>query len=888
VLQDPVHGAAGQPNLGCPQDDHQATILPIFRGHKPVPKGPILRIATALLAIASTLVLPASAAGAECASLLAKITAVGREGAGNREAAQAVQDLVKLGPDVILDVLAAFDGADPVAANWLRAVVETLADRASAAHGSLPAHSLEAFVKDTRHDGAARQLAYELLERIDPETPRRLLPGLLTDPGQELRRAAVAAAIAEAQRLPDQAAIASALQKALAAARDLDQVEQLARKLAELGKPADLAAQLGFVRNWSLVGPFDNRGGQGFALAYPPEQGVDLRAAYSGKQGVRIGWYAIATADSPAKMDVGKLAKVDVNTLVGKHMGAVAYAFTAIESPHDQAVEVRVGTPNALKVFLNGQQILAREEYHYNGRLDTHTGRGLLRAGRNELLVKLCQNEQTDAWAQEWALRLRICDALGGAVPLTVVATGPETTRVSNSASTKTRAHLRGWLAWGLALGAAAIAGFWGRFSRFRPVEGAGRVAQRSGLVLFLLGSGALSAGEWSQFRGAQGCGVSNEAGLPIEWALRRDEHAGKIAESKNVRWVADLPGRGQSSPVTAGGRVYVTACTGYRHSRLHVLCFDIGSGRKLWERQFAATGNTACQDATSMAAPTPVTDGQRVWALFGSGDLVCLDCDGTLEWLRGLVLDYPGVSNTTGMAASLVLWNDVLIVPLENAGESFAAGLDTKTGQNRWKTERNRANNWTTPLVFTSGPHAEVLFQSATEITAYAPATGARLWSYQGHGLATIPSPTSGDGLLLVPGDELIALKPGSAMTAPEVMWSNPRLAPRNATPLVYQERVYTINSAGVLNCADVASGKLRWQQRLKGGFWASPVAAGGKLYCVNQEGTVFVIDPALDEGRLLRTNALNDRIVSTPAIADGVLLLRSDQHLYCLGETK
>jgi outer membrane protein assembly factor BamB len=389
--------------------------------------------------------------------------------------------------------------------------------------------------------------------------------------------------------------------------------------------------------------------------------------------------------------------------------------------------------------------------------------------------------------------------------------------------------------------------------------------------------AGAARAADWTQFRGSGSTGVSEETGLPVTWNA-----------TENVRWKADLPGRGLSSPVIAGGRVYVTACSGYQQTRLHVLCFDAESGKKLWERQFTATGGTGCHPKTSMAAPTPVTDGERVYALFATCDLACLDRDGNLVWYRSLVGDYPTVTNQVGMAASPVLWKDTLLLTLENAGESFALGIDTKTGKNRWKIERPRLINWVTPLVVTDGKRAEVLLHSSSELTAYDPETGARRWTYEGKGLATIPSAAAGNGLIFVPGGELVALKPGSEQAKPEVKWASNKLSPRTASPLFYRDHVYTLNGAGVLNCAEAATGKILWQERLKGPFSASLVAGDGKIYATNEEGTTFVVEPGQDKGTILASNALGETILCSPAIAGGAIFVRSDQHLFCIGGKK
>ena len=245
-------------------------------------------------------------------------------------------------------------------------------------------------------------------------------------------------------------------------------------------------------------------------------------------------------------------------------------------------------------------------------------------------------------------------------------------------------------------------------------------------------------------------------------------------------------------------------------------------------------------------------------------------------------------MTNQVGMAASPVLWKDVLIVPMENAGESFIAGIDTKTGKNRWKVDRSREINWVSPIVVNDGKRAEVLIQSAGEMTALDPETGAKRWSHSGKGLSTTPSPSAGNGLIFAAGSELVALKPGTEKAAADVVWTSTKLSPRTASPLFYQGRIYSLNGAGVLSCADAANGSLIWQERLKGPFSATPVAGDGKIYATNEEGTTFVVEPGADKGTLLATNKVDDVILATPAIAGGAVFLRSDKHLYCIGAKK
>jgi outer membrane protein assembly factor BamB len=384
----------------------------------------------------------------------------------------------------------------------------------------------------------------------------------------------------------------------------------------------------------------------------------------------------------------------------------------------------------------------------------------------------------------------------------------------------------------------------------------------------------AASAGDWPQFRGPGGTGVSPEANLPLRWSA-----------TQNVRWKVDLPGRGVSCPVVAGGRVYVTACTGYRQRRLHMLCFEASCGKKLWERQLAATGSTMCNPKTCMAGATPVTDGERVYALFASGDLACLDKSGDLVWYRSLAGDYPQITNQVGMAASPIVWRDLLFLPLENAGDSFAAALDKYTGRNIWRVPRARGIYWITPFLVEEGNSAEVIFQTDKDTTSYEPQTGKRLWSYGANSPSPVASPIFGKGMTFVAGQEFVALKRGPNGGTPAVVWKSSKLRPAYASPLYHQGYVYVLTQAGILACAQATTGKVLWQERLKNGsYWASPVAAGGNIYAVSEEGSISVVQ-AGEQPKILSTNEIAETILATPAIADGAIFLRSDQHLICIG---
>jgi outer membrane protein assembly factor BamB len=392
--------------------------------------------------------------------------------------------------------------------------------------------------------------------------------------------------------------------------------------------------------------------------------------------------------------------------------------------------------------------------------------------------------------------------------------------------------------------------------------------------VIFLLPTSPAYAGDWPQFRGPGGMAVSDEKGLPVKWSA-----------AENVHWKAELPGRGVSSPVIADGRAYVTAASAYRERRLHILCFDAASGEKKWERQLASTGNTFCHPKTSMAAPTSVTDGRNVYALFATGDLAAFNRDGDLLWYRALQRDYPEITNQVGMAASPVLAGETLLLPLENAGDSFALGVDVKTGRNRWKAPRRRDINWVTPLVTRFNGKTAALFQTAGEITAYDPDTGETLWSYKGNNLGSIPSPALVDDLVIVPGTPSVALRV-SADGHPEVVWKSRKLKPAYASPVVYQGRIYALTDIGVA-CLDAATGQEIWRERLGTGFSASPIIADGKLYIAKEGGATSVLSLG-EKPKILANNDLKETLLATPAIANGALYLRTERHLYCIAAKK
>ena len=383
-----------------------------------------------------------------------------------------------------------------------------------------------------------------------------------------------------------------------------------------------------------------------------------------------------------------------------------------------------------------------------------------------------------------------------------------------------------------------------------------------------------LGYADWRQFRGTDITGLSVDDNVPTKWST-----------SENIGWKADLPGRGLSSPIVVGDQVFVTAATGPKQDRLHVMCFNVSTGNLEWDRQFWATGRTVCHPKTCNAAPTPTSDGKHVYALFSSGDLACVNNNGRLEWFRGMMVDYPNASNSLGMASSPVIAGNTLVVPLENDSQSITTGIDLATGETKWKSDRPKRANWTSPTILRGDiPAADVvLLQSSAGIDAIQPDTGNVVWKFDA-GASTIPSAAVGDGLVYVPSKGMTALRPTGTST-PEVLWQVERLSPGTASPIVLGDRLYALNRAGVLLSVDPKNGETKWQLRLAGPFSGSPIASRSHLYLANEKGTVFVVQPGDTEGTIVAENELEDEIQCTPAISGSAFFVRSDKHLWKVG---
>lgn len=351
-----------------------------------------------------------SARGADLDAALSKVRAVGAKGEGHAGAIAALKELGGTSTKDLLTILGAMDGANKVACNWLRSLAESAVERGTAQGQAMPVKELEQFLADRKHSPLGRRFAYELIASVDPTAEARLIPGCIDDESMELRRDAVALLLKgaeEAEKGGNTAEVVKISTEAYNAARLPEQVKSIAEKLTKLGVEVDVARQFGLIQNWHVIGPFDHTDNKGFDVAYEPEKSVDLNAKPQGKKG-EVAWKSVVTK----KVD----GIVDLNEHVGKEKFAIAYAFNEFESDKDQEVEIRYGSINGSKVWVNGELIAANDIYHTGFEIDQYRGKVKLKKGKNQILVKICQNNQTEQWAQDWQFLLRVCDHLGTAV----------------------------------------------------------------------------------------------------------------------------------------------------------------------------------------------------------------------------------------------------------------------------------------------------------------------------------------------------------------------------------------------------------------------------------------------------------------------------------------
>ncbi|MCA9036594.1 MAG: hypothetical protein KDA91_15770 [Planctomycetaceae bacterium] len=333
---------------------------------------------------------------------------------GSIGAASARKGLITLrsaGPQQLLPLLKAFRGADPLAANWLRNAFDTAASSELSEGRRLPQEELLALVSDRSQSPTARRLAYEWLLRQSPELEDQVIPDMLMDPSPEFRRDAVARLIEQAKSANDADTAAKTYAEAMKGVVHEDQVKEISKALKAAGQPVDVQGHFGFLASWKIIGPFDNKDEKGFSAVYPPETEINLDAEYDG-QSDKVKWQAITTEDDFGVVDIAKQLE--------NYKGSLMYATTTFTNERERDVEIRLGTPNAWKLWVNGEQVFEREEYHRSSQMDQYKVEVHLKEGPNTILIKVCQNEQKQEWAQRYQFQVRVCDATGVGIPQVV------------------------------------------------------------------------------------------------------------------------------------------------------------------------------------------------------------------------------------------------------------------------------------------------------------------------------------------------------------------------------------------------------------------------------------------------------------------------------------
>ena len=413
----------------------------------------------------------------------------------------------------------------------------------------------------------------------------------------------------------------------------------------------------------------------------------------------------------------------------------------------------------------------------------------------------------------------------------------------------------------------------------------------------------AVHAENWPNWRGPDATGVSPEKGLPVTWS-----------DTENVAWKAKFRGQGISSPVVWGDRVFVTSQAGASISRpgprlfqggdaaaagerplntadgsgtsFLVTALDRNTGKQLWEYELKAEGDlTPVHEKHNLASPSPVTDGQRIYAWFGTGQFVALDMNGKPAWQRNLATEYGKMDVQWGAGSSPILYKDAVILQSYHPASPYLLALDSRTGQDRWKVDGKKgAFSYSTPFVVETAKSSELIVNWSEGLTAHNPASGQQLWHIEETNRFPIPMAFQHDGVIFASrgyrSGPYYAIQPGG-----KVIWKVDTGAPYISSLTHYDGLIYMMGDVGVASVIDAKTGERVWQERLGGVYSASPVAADGKVYFLSENGETIVLAAGRNP-RVLSRNKLDARQLANPAISGGRLFIRSDDTLFAIGK--
>ena len=417
--------------------------------------------------------------------------------------------------------------------------------------------------------------------------------------------------------------------------------------------------------------------------------------------------------------------------------------------------------------------------------------------------------------------------------------------------------------------------------------------------------AGIASADNWPSWRGPSGSGVSNETALPETWS-----------DKTNVAWRTRLTGAGVSSPVVWGGQVFVTSQIGSGTSsvgprlgqgadrsdaerslssaarggavRFVIEALGAADGRRAWVHETAAEGELPrVHDKHNLASASPVTDGQRVYAVFGTGQVVAVDMAGRAVWTRHLGKDLGSWDINWGNGSSPVIFQNALILACYHGSSAYLIALDAATGKQLWKVDRPRGTtSYSTPLVVPAAQGPELVVNSSVGIEAYDPATGRALWHFNEPNQFPIPVAMHHDGIIYLSrgyrSGPYAALRPGGRgdISKTHVVWHVPTGAPYISSLVHYEGLIYMAGDVGVVTCVDARTGERVWRERLGGIYTASPIAGDGRIYLFGESGETIVLKAGRTP-QVIARNHLAGRVLASPAVADGRLFVRMDDEV-------
>jgi outer membrane protein assembly factor BamB len=414
---------------------------------------------------------------------------------------------------------------------------------------------------------------------------------------------------------------------------------------------------------------------------------------------------------------------------------------------------------------------------------------------------------------------------------------------------------------------------------------------QLIGCVILLFLTSLATAENWPRFRGPTGQGTSSETGLPTQWSA-----------DENIAWKAEIPGEGWSSPVVFDDRVFVTSTSDEGRS-CHVFCVDRRSGEILWNTKVFEQVPKHKRGDNSYATPTPVTDGEHVYAVFASGGIAALDMQGKVVWTN----DEIEFFSQHGLGASPILYENLLIMPFDGSSEgedsligfkkpwdgAVLLALDKETGKVAWRGSRGLSRlAHVTPNVLKQDGKTQVVSAAGDVIQGHDPETGKLIWTVHSQGEGVTPSIVLANGLIYTcsgfeePTIRVVREGGEGDVTNTHIAWEQKQGVPSLSSLMYVDPYIYAVTDTGIVNCFDAKTGEEVWQKRMGGKHSASPIYSEGNIFFLSELDGETIILKAGDEYEEVARNVLGETCKASIAASQGNLFIRSDKHLFCIGE--